>query len=195
MAEATIRFTPDTEYLEQVARTIGEHLTALADDLAKLRTARQGDDKFEDAPAEEKPAGLRIPRSLWDAMLAHCRAEHPIESCGVIAGPRGADLPDRIIPMVNAEQSHQAYRFDPDQQLAVWQEMHDRSERPVVIYHSHTASQPHPSKLDIQHATVPEAHWVIVSTRDRDGDLPMPPEVRSFRIVGGEVEEEPITVV
>jgi [CysO sulfur-carrier protein]-S-L-cysteine hydrolase len=138
---------------------------------------------------------LTLPRHLFDAMLAHCRAEHPIEACGVMPGPRAGDVPDRIVPMLNAEHSHQAYRFDPDDQIDVWQEMHDRGERPVVIYHSHTATTAYPSKLDIQHATVPEAHWVIVSTRDRDGDLPMPPEIRSFRIVSGEVEEEPITVV
>jgi len=137
---------------------------------------------------------LTLPRRLWDAMLAHCRAEHPIEACGVMPGPRDGNVPDRIVPMLNAEHSQQAYRFDPDDQLEVWAEMADRREKPVVIYHSHTATRAYPSKLDIQHATVPDAHWVIVATRDR-GNNRLPPDVRSFRIVSGEVEEEPITIV
>lgn len=177
MAEATIEFKPDTEYLEQVVRAISTHLGALADDLAKLRTGRAA------------PAVLEMPRRLYDAMVAHCRAEHPVEACGILAGPRSGDVPDRIITMVNADRSREAYRFDPDQQLAVFQDMQDNGERPVVIYHSHTASQAYPSKLDIQHAAVPDAHWVIVSTRPK-----APLDVRSFRIVNGEVVEEPLVV-
>jgi proteasome lid subunit RPN8/RPN11 len=137
---------------------------------------------------------LTLPRHLFDAMLAHCRAEHPVEACGVMPGPRAGDVPDRIVPMRNAEQSTMAYRFDPDDQIEVWTEMAERHERPVVIYHSHTATRAYPSKLDIQHATVPDAHWVIVSTR-ADGNNRFPPDVRSFRIVDGQATEEPVTVV
>ncbi|WP_170068091.1 Mov34/MPN/PAD-1 family protein [Lentzea guizhouensis] len=135
-----------------------------------------------------------MPRHLFDAMLAHCRAEHPIEACGVMPGPRAGDVPDRIVPMRNAERSTVAYRFNPDEQIEVWQEMAEKRERPVVIYHSHTATHAYPSRLDIQHATIPEAHWVIVATRDR-GNVRMPPDVKSFRIVSGEVAEETVTVV
>jgi hypothetical protein len=35
----------------------------------------------------------------------------------------------------------------------------------------------------------PDSHWVLVSTRD-----PEAVEFRSFRIVDGEVTEEPVTV-
>lgn len=132
---------------------------------------------------------LRIPQHLVDAMVKHCRAGHPVEACGVLPGPRGGDVPDRIVPMVNAEASTTLYRFDPDEQLAVWREMDERGERPVVIYHSHTRSRAYPSETDAVFASVPEAHYVLVSTR-REKD-----EVRSFRIVAGEVSEEPIEIV
>lgn len=191
MAEATIKFTPDTEYLEQVARTIGKHLTALADDLKLLRdSTEQATEAVQDLPPEDNPGGLRLPRHLFDAMLAHCRAEHPIEACGVMPGPSGGDIPDRIIPMINAEHSRLAYRFDPDEQLTVWQDMRDRGERLVVVYHSHTGSDARPSKIDIQHAAVPDAHWVIVSTRD-----PEHPEAKSFRIRDGKAVEEQLVIV
>ena len=55
---------------------------------------------------------LRISRELVDQMIAHARADHPDEACGVIAGPEGSDEPQRFIPMVNAERSPTFYRFD-----------------------------------------------------------------------------------
>lgn len=136
---------------------------------------------------------LRI--DLFEAMVAHCRAEHPVEACGIMPGPARGDVPDRIVPMVNADEHVGMYRFDPEQQIAVWVEMGERGERPVVIYHSHTGTRAYPSKVDVAFAVVPEAHYVIVSNRDGDGDLPMPPEVRSFRIVAGCVTEETIAVI
>jgi [CysO sulfur-carrier protein]-S-L-cysteine hydrolase len=71
----------------------------------------------------------------------------------------------------------------------VWREMDDRGEEPVVIYHSHTATQAYPSRTDISYASEPGAHYVLVSTRDPDRD-----EFRSFRIVDGEVTEEDVAV-
>ena len=56
-------------------------------------------------------------------------------------GPLGADEPQRHVPMTNAERSPTFYSFVPSEQLAVWREMDDRDERPVVIYHSHTATE------------------------------------------------------
>jgi proteasome lid subunit RPN8/RPN11 len=138
---------------------------------------------------------LRLPQHLADAMLAHCRAEHPIEACGVMPGPRDGDVPDRIVPMLNAERSATAYRFNPDDQIEVWTEMQERGERAVVIYHSHTGSHAYPSKLDIRCATLPDAHYVIVSTRNMESPNRMPPEVRSFRIRNGVVAEESVRYV
>jgi proteasome lid subunit RPN8/RPN11 len=68
--------------------------------------------------------------------------------------------------------------------------MDDRDERPVVIYHSHTATEPYPSRTDIGLASDPDAHYLLVSTRDPERE-----EVRSYRIVGGEVREEEVRVV
>ncbi|BBY59887.1 hypothetical protein MSAR_30230 [Mycolicibacterium sarraceniae] len=46
---------------------------------------------------------LVIRADLVDAMVAHARADHPDEACGVLAGPEGSDRPERHIAMVNAE--------------------------------------------------------------------------------------------
>ncbi len=91
--------------------------------------------------------------------------------------------------MVNAERSPTFYRFDSLEQLKVWREMDRRDEEPVVIYHSHTATEPYPSRTDVSYASEPGAHYVLVSTREPDTD-----EVRSYRILDGVVTEEEIEI-
>ena len=133
---------------------------------------------------------LVIRRDLVDAMVAHARRDHPDEACGVLAGPVGSDRAARIIEMTNAERSPTFYRFDSMEQLRVWRDMDAADEVPVVIYHSHTATEAYPSRTDISLAAEPEAHYVLISTRD-----PNLHELRSFRIVDGVVSEEPVEVV
>ncbi len=133
---------------------------------------------------------LVIRADLVDAMVAHARGDHPDEACGVLAGSDGSDRPERHIAMVNAERSTTFYRFDSGEQLKVWREMDDCDEVPVVIYHSHTATEAYPSRTDISYAAEPDAHYVLVSTRD-----PEQHELRSYRILDGVVTEEPVTVV
>jgi [CysO sulfur-carrier protein]-S-L-cysteine hydrolase len=133
---------------------------------------------------------LTISAALRARIVAHARADHPDEACGVIAGPAGSDRPQRFVPMDNAERSPTFYRFDSMEQLRVWREMDDRDEEPVVIYHSHTATEAYPSRTDISYASEPGAHYVLVSTRDPDKE-----EFRSFRIADGVVTEEDVEVV
>ncbi|MBX7433370.1 M67 family metallopeptidase [Mycobacterium sp. Y57] len=133
---------------------------------------------------------LTIRADLVDAMVAHARADHPDEACGIIAGPDGSDRPERFIAMVNAERSPTFYRFDSAEQLKVWRAMDEADEAAVVIYHSHTATEAYPSRTDISYAAEPDAHYVLVSTRDPDRH-----ELRSYRIAGGVVTEEPVSIV
>jgi proteasome lid subunit RPN8/RPN11 len=133
---------------------------------------------------------LTIRADLVDAMVAHARADHPDEACGMLAGPEDSDRPERFVPMTNAERSPTWYRFDSGEQLRVHREMSKAGEVPVVIYHSHTATEAYPSRTDISIAQEPDAHYVLISTRD-----PEHHELRSYRIVDGEVTEEPVTVV
>ncbi len=133
---------------------------------------------------------LTIRRDLVDAMVEHARRDHPDEACGVIAGPLGSDRPERLVEMLNAERSPTFYRLDSGEQLKVWREMDTADEEPVVIYHSHTATEAYPSRTDISYASEPGAHYVLVSTRDPDQY-----ELRSYRIIDGEVTEEPVEVV
>ena len=131
---------------------------------------------------------LPIRRDLVDAMVAHARRDHPDEACGVIAGPEGSDRPERFIPMINAARSPTFYEFDSTEQLKLYREMERERRgaggdlplahrhRGLPVAHRHRPAPPEP-----------DAHYVLVSTRDPDDH-----ELRSYRIVDGEVTEEAV---
>jgi [CysO sulfur-carrier protein]-S-L-cysteine hydrolase len=145
---------------------------------------------------------LRIDRANRDAIVAHARRDHPDEACGIVAGPYGSDRPERFVPMLNAARSPTFYEFEPTEFLRVTREMDDRDEVAVVIYHSHTATEAHPSRTDITYASGPladpSAHYVLVSTRHHGAETGLAGdevEFRSFRIVDGQATEEDVEVV
>lgn len=137
---------------------------------------------------------LQIDQSTYDAIVAHAKRDHPVEACGMVVGPIGSDRPERFIEMVNAAGSPTFYEYDSTDLLQLYREMDDRDEEPVVIYHSHTATEAYPSVTDINLAGEPGAHYVLVSTAAH-GNNEGPVEFRSYRIVDGVVTEEEVSVV
>lgn len=135
---------------------------------------------------------LQISRTIADAILQQSRDEYPDECCGVVLGPIGSDKAERLKPMVNAAHSPTFYEFDPKDLLALYREADDNDEELVVIYHSHTETEAHPSRTDIAYAGEPGAHYVLVSTRE---EIAPATEFRSFRIIDGVVTEEPVTFI
>ena len=91
--------------------------------------------------------------------------------------------------MLNAARSPTFYEFDSYDLLQLYKELDANDEEPVVIYHSHTATEAYPSRTDVSYASEPGAHYVLVSTRDPDVA-----EFRSFRIVDGTVTEEEVRI-
>jgi proteasome lid subunit RPN8/RPN11 len=133
---------------------------------------------------------LRIPAAMIDEIVAHARADHPDEACGIIAGPIGADTPTRLVRMLNAERSPTFYRFDSGEQLRLYRQLDAADEEVVVVYHSHTGTEAYPSRTDIAYAGEPQAHYLLVSTREPDTE-----EIRSYRILDGVVTEEPVEII
>jgi [CysO sulfur-carrier protein]-S-L-cysteine hydrolase len=137
---------------------------------------------------------LRIDQATYDAIVEHAKRDHPVEACGMVVGPIGSDRPDRHIEMVNAAGSPTFYEYDSTDLLHLYKELDDRDEEPVVIYHSHSATEAYPSVTDINLASEPGAHYVLVSTREH-GNNEGPVEFRSYRIIDGVVTEEDVDVV
>src|SRR3712207_9403328 len=100
--------------------------------------------------------------------------------------------------MLNAARSPTFYEFDSADLLRLYRDMDDRDEVPVVIYHSHTATEAHPSRTDIGLAAEAGAHYALISPREhgpQTGLVGDEVEFRSFRIVAGEVSAEEVEAV
>jgi proteasome lid subunit RPN8/RPN11 len=130
---------------------------------------------------------LSINQATYDAIVAHARRDHPDEACGMVAGVGGQ--PTRVIEMTNAARSPTFYEMDSMEVLRTLRGMEDADEELLAIYHSHTATEAYPSRTDVSIAGFPEAHYILVSTREPDSV-----EFRCFRIQDGQVTEEDVEV-
>jgi proteasome lid subunit RPN8/RPN11 len=130
---------------------------------------------------------MRIPRSIYEEMLEQAREEVPNECCGILGGK--GDEATSVYRATNAEHSPLRYTLDPNDLFRItFQEIPEREEEMLAIYHSHTASPAYPSQTDINLATYPDAVYLILSLAD--GEEPL----RGFRIDDGEVTEVDLTV-
>ena len=130
---------------------------------------------------------MLIPRALLEQIVAQARDEAPNECCGIIAADDGTAV--AVHPARNAAASPLRYEMDGMEQYRIQTEIEDAGLELGAIYHSHTRSAPEPSQTDINLAFYPEALYVIVGLKSPVAD------VRAFRIVEGEVSEQPLEVV
>lgn len=128
---------------------------------------------------------LRLPQEHIDEMIAHAREDAPNECCGIIAGADGRAM--KLYRAVNAEASPYRYSVEPKDLLRIHKDADANDWEFMVIYHSHTHTEAYPSPTDVRLAAWPEAYYVLVSLMDEQQ-----PVVRAFRIVDGQITEEPI---
>lgn len=119
-------------------------------------------------------------------MIDHARREFPNEACGLLAGKDRKV--SKVYRMTNTEKGGMRYSMDLKEQFEAVREMRSQGLEMVGIYHSHPNLRASPSFRDIQLAFYPESSYVIVSL------INGLPEVRSFRIRKGVVEEEEMDV-
>jgi len=129
---------------------------------------------------------LTISRAIHDELIAHARADFPIEACGILGGTDGAV--SAIFRMVNTDKSNEHFMMDPKEQFAVVKELRNRGLAMLAIYHSHPESPARPSEEDIRLALTPGVSYVIVSLAGAE------PDVKAFRIADGVVEPEPTEI-
>ena len=129
---------------------------------------------------------LRLDRAAFDAICDLAFREYPLEMCGLIAGEPGSDHAARFYACRNAAESAKVYTVDPMDFMKAEDAADDEGWEINGVVHSHTHSEPYPSPTDVASAIDPGWHYVIVSLK-RDA-----PELRSYRIVDGEITEEPV---
>ncbi len=129
---------------------------------------------------------LRIPRQIFDEMLAYCREGYPNEVCGVLAGRENTVV--KIYKTKNEERSPVSYLMDPGEQFRVMKDMRASGLTMLSIFHSHPASPAYPSPKDVSLAFYEDSVYVIVSLAGKE------PEAKAFSIRDGKIREVGIIV-
>lgn len=130
---------------------------------------------------------MRIPRALYDEIVAHARADAPNECCGMVASRDGEAV--RVYPATNAAASPLRYEIEGREQYRIQMAIDDDDLDLGAIYHSHTRSAPYPSQTDINLAFYPDALYVIVGLAGEE------PDVRAYEIRDGQVADADLQVV
>jgi proteasome lid subunit RPN8/RPN11 len=119
--------------------------------------------------------------------VAHCLSALPLEGCGLLLGST-ADAVLDAVGTRNAAGSAVLYEVDATDHLAVDRAARERGLEVVGAFHSHTHTDAWPSATDVAAALDPGWHWVVISLRHFE------PVVRSFRIVDGTIDQEPVAL-
>jgi proteasome lid subunit RPN8/RPN11 len=119
---------------------------------------------------EELNTPFFLRRKHQQAIIDHALSLKPVEACGIIASHMWTGgARSRLLRMNNiAEEWGTSFEFEPEQQIAVWNELETRGEVVAAVYHSHTKHVPVPSRRDIEGARAldPLTTHIIVSVRD-----------------------------
>jgi proteasome lid subunit RPN8/RPN11 len=131
---------------------------------------------------------LRLPAQVYMQIVGHCLSGLPDEACGLLGGDPATGAAGRCYPTRNLAASAKLYTVDPGQHLRADRDAEAAGMAIVGVFHSHTHTDAFPSPTDVAQAPDPDWHYVLVSLRDTE------PVLRSYRIVGDLVDEEPVIV-
>ncbi len=143
---------------------------------------------------------LRLTHDLWLELVAHAYDGLPDEACGLLGGrpdPFGSGpnagmhaTVERFVPTANADHSARTYSIDGSELLRAERQLEADGLELVGVVHSHTHTEAYPSPTDISRAELlADWHFVIVSLKAPEASA------RSYRIIDGSVDEEPIILV
>ena len=130
---------------------------------------------------------MRIRRAVLDAIVAHARADAPLECCGLLIG--SDDLIDDSFPVKNVRESRVAFEVDPAGHFAAIRKARVTNRTVIGAYHSHPMSAPTPSETDVREANDSTLLHVIVSLAADE------PVVRAYRISADGVESVRLTIM
>jgi proteasome lid subunit RPN8/RPN11 len=124
---------------------------------------------------------LAIPAAIVEATVAHCRAEAPLECCGVLGGV----FPEVSLfyPLGNADQSETTYNADPADLIRTIQDLRAREAEILAIYHSHPRWPAVPSLTDLRTNYYGDIPRIIISLQDEK------PVIRIWRLEAESYEE------
>jgi proteasome lid subunit RPN8/RPN11 len=129
---------------------------------------------------------LELTDEVYAAIVGHSYDGLPLEACGLLGGAAAGAKASVFYPCTNVARSSRIYTVDPKEHLRADRDAEDHGLEIIGVVHSHTHTEAYPSPTDVAQAPDPSWHYVIVSLRHEA------PVLRSYRIVDGEISEEPV---
>ena len=130
---------------------------------------------------------MKIPRTIFEQLVAQAKNEAPLEACGILAGRNGAI--EKFYPMTNIDHSSVHYRMAPREQFDVVKDIRAAGRKMLAIYHSHPKTPARPSAEDKRLAYTPGVIYLILSLQNAAG-----PAIQGFQIEDGVVTEVPVEI-
>ena len=133
---------------------------------------------------------IKMKLSDYEKIVAHARAEAPIEACGLIAGEisGGDKIVKKVYILTNTDHAEEHFTLDPKEQLMAVKDMRSESITPLGNWHSHPVSPSRPSDEDKRLAYDSSASYLILSLMDTE------PVLNSFHIEGDKAEKEELII-
>jgi len=92
---------------------------------------------------------VRIPRAMYDEMVAHVVAGYPNETCGLLASKDGRVV--KNYPTANAARNPDDFsEISPEDLLRIAYDIDEYDGEMYSYYHSHPRSEAYPSPRDIE---------------------------------------------
>lgn len=134
---------------------------------------------------------IKLNKADFEKILAHARAEAPVEACGLIAGRIEDEnkLIDKVYILTNVDHAEEHFTLDPKEQLAAVKDMRANGLVPLGNWHSHPVSPSRPSQEDKRLAYDSRASYLILSLMDENS-----PVLNSFHIEGDDAQKEELVI-
>jgi len=123
---------------------------------------------------------IELPRKLVNDLLHHAQLSEELEVCGFIGKKTSGELTRYPVNNI-AETPSTRFLMAPEEQINAIKAMRENEEEVFAIYHSHPTAPAFPSATDIEQATYPDAHYLIISLNTK-GVL----EMRCFKLLHDE---------
>jgi proteasome lid subunit RPN8/RPN11 len=120
---------------------------------------------------------VRIPKGMYEEMVAHVVAGYPNETCGMLASKDGQVV--KNYPTANAAEHPDDFsEISPEDLLRISYDIDEYNGEMYSYYHSHPQSEAYPSRRDKDWAKRNQLYYIIFSHQY----YPQPPYARVFFI-------------
>lgn len=116
---------------------------------------------------------LKLKKSDYNKILAHCEQGLPNESCGLLAGTVEGNVKTvtKVYLLTNMDASNEHFSMDPKEQLAALKDARANGVTIIGNFHSHPESPSRPSEEDKRLAYDSSIEYLILSLMERDNPV------------------------